>query len=47
LRCSRCRCMYYCSRECQTADWRRHKKECAQEKQAHERYQAEKQGAAK
>ena len=29
-RCSRCRDAYYCSRECQTADWKRyHKFQCA------------------
>ncbi|KAH9261681.1 hypothetical protein BASA81_000337 [Batrachochytrium salamandrivorans] len=26
--CSRCEVMRYCSRECQSQDWRRHKKEC-------------------
>jgi len=26
--CSRCKATYYCSRECQTADWKRHKNEC-------------------
>lgn len=27
--CSRCRLVMYCSRECQVADWRAHKDECA------------------
>ena len=26
--CSRCRCVTYCSRECQVADWREHKPYC-------------------
>ena len=26
--CSRCRCATYCSRECQKADWARHKSYC-------------------
>ena len=26
--CSRCRCITYCSRECQVADWSRHKTTC-------------------
>ena len=26
--CSRCRCVTYCSRECQVADWSRHKPAC-------------------
>ena len=26
--CSRCRCATYCSRECQIADWSRHKTDC-------------------
>ena len=26
--CSRCRCATYCSRECQKADWKRHKPDC-------------------
>ncbi len=26
--CSRCRCATYCSRECQEADWSRHKPDC-------------------
>ncbi|KAJ6456726.1 hypothetical protein C8R45DRAFT_1222051 [Mycena sanguinolenta] len=30
-RCSGCKCMYYCSQECQTVDWRRggHRKHCS------------------
>lgn len=27
-RCSRCKAAWYCSRECQTADWKEHKKSC-------------------
>ena len=27
-RCSKCKCIFYCSKECQVADWRRHKKAC-------------------
>lgn len=28
LRCSRCKATYYCSKECQTRDWPRHKLKC-------------------
>ena len=28
-RCSKCKCVGYCSRECQVADWKRHKKVCS------------------
>jgi len=28
MQCSRCRMAYYCSRECQVADWKDHKKSC-------------------
>ena len=28
--CSACRSVYYCSRECQLADWKAHKKACKQ-----------------
>ena len=27
-RCSRCKVVYYCGRECQQADWKEHKKTC-------------------
>ena len=27
-KCSRCKTTAYCGRECQAADWRRHKREC-------------------
>jgi|TARA_B110000977_G_scaffold38255_1_gene51430 hypothetical protein len=27
-KCSQCRAAYYCCKECQTADWKRHKKIC-------------------
>mmetsp|Transcript_1938 Transcript_1938/g.2863 ORF Transcript_1938/g.2863 Transcript_1938/m.2863 type:complete len:100 (+) Transcript_1938:990-1289(+) len=27
--CSRCKRIAYCSKECQRADWKRHKEECA------------------
>jgi len=33
-RCSRCRTAWYCSRQCQAQDWRRHKPACSQ---AHEK----------
>mmetsp|Transcript_17567 Transcript_17567/g.42628 ORF Transcript_17567/g.42628 Transcript_17567/m.42628 type:complete len:203 (-) Transcript_17567:293-901(-) len=29
-RCTRCRCTYYCSRECQVQHWSTHKAECSQ-----------------
>jgi len=32
LTCSRCGWVYYCSKTCQTNDWKRHKKECAMKK---------------
>ena len=28
LLCSKCKCMRYCSKECQKKDWKRHKSEC-------------------
>lgn len=28
LRCGKCKCMYYCSRECQARAWREHKSDC-------------------
>jgi len=28
-RCSRCKLVWYCSSECQSKDWKRHRKECA------------------
>jgi hypothetical protein len=28
LRCGRCKLISYCSKQCQTEDWKRHKKEC-------------------
>mmetsp|Transcript_30835 Transcript_30835/g.74554 ORF Transcript_30835/g.74554 Transcript_30835/m.74554 type:complete len:430 (-) Transcript_30835:211-1500(-) len=28
MQCSRCKVTFYCSKECQTSDWKRHKKEC-------------------
>jgi hypothetical protein len=30
LACSRCKVTYYCGRECQTKDWKEHKKVCSQ-----------------
>jgi len=29
MRCSVCKAIYYCSRECQKADWKRHKEDCS------------------
>ena len=29
LRCVQCKCVYYCSRECQKANWKYHKKPCS------------------
>ena len=29
LKCGKCKNIYYCSRECQTIDWKRHKIRCA------------------
>ena len=26
--CSKCRCVYYCGRDCQTDAWKDHKREC-------------------
>ena len=31
LRCSRCKCSYYCSKECQQLCWKTHKKTCKKE----------------
>jgi len=28
LKCSRCKCVYYCSQTCQKKDWKEHKKPC-------------------
>ena len=28
LRCSRCKKVNYCSKECQRSDWKQHKKQC-------------------
>lgn len=30
MKCSKCRVIYYCGRECQTKDWKAHKRVCAQ-----------------
>lgn len=30
-RCSKCKNVWYCSRECQVADWKEHKPKCAVE----------------
>jgi hypothetical protein len=30
-KCGRCKTVIYCSRDCQVADWSRHKKECKKE----------------
>lgn len=30
LVCSRCKCAYYCSRDCQKSDWKAHKKTCVE-----------------
>jgi hypothetical protein len=29
MKCQRCKAIYYCNRECQVADWKRHKKMCS------------------
>ena len=36
--CSRCKCTFYCSQECQAKHWANHKKMCKQEKAAYENY---------
>jgi hypothetical protein len=28
MKCQRCKAAYYCSKECQVADWKNHKKRC-------------------
>lgn len=30
MKCSKCRVIYYCGKECQTKDWKAHKRVCAQ-----------------
>lgn len=27
-KCTQCKCTYYCSKECQIQDWKKHKKRC-------------------
>eukprot|EP00984_Skeletonema_dohrnii_P018324 scaffold8534_cov79-Skeletonema_dohrnii-CCMP3373.AAC.1 len=41
--CSRCRCITYCSRECQKADWTAHKQECDEFVARIAKFEAEKQ----
>jgi hypothetical protein len=33
LKCGKCKAAFYCNRECQMADWKRHKKECRSPKE--------------
>eukprot|EP00984_Skeletonema_dohrnii_P007567 scaffold2763_cov88-Skeletonema_dohrnii-CCMP3373.AAC.3 len=40
--CSRCRCVAYCSRECQKADWTAHKQECERMTRIRAEFEAEK-----
>ena len=41
--CSRCRCVTYCSRECQEADWSRHKPLCDNDAAMSAKFEAKKQ----
>eukprot|EP00985_Skeletonema_marinoi_P000877 scaffold360_cov77-Skeletonema_marinoi.AAC.2 len=41
LYCTRCRGAYYCSRDCQEADWRRHKKFCKKTAEENAKFEQE------
>ena len=42
-RCSLCKSVWYCSRECQVADWKSHKTDCARTVTANKQYEDEQQ----
>lgn len=45
--CSRCKCTFYCSRECQRKDWKNHKVECRSAQQAQAQTASQRNGRSK